>query len=174
MGSRFHIMQMNEPWRVKLWKKMKLTIKILLPIQQVENADILRVNPYFSYISLGRSVSGMMILSAVVKPGKVCCQFFHSPLSNLLTPSYAALQPPVPLTSLLVPFQNQPQKGILWNQFYYGINNSIPGTITSFWSISILIGDKAKEVKFCRWKWLRFHMLLSWLEDISEWREGCL
>lgn len=35
-------------------KKKKLTIKILLPSQQEENVDILRVNPYFSYYLLSK------------------------------------------------------------------------------------------------------------------------
>lgn len=49
----FKIPYYANEWALKsqtVKKKKKLTIKILLPIQQEKNADILRVNPYFSYI----------------------------------------------------------------------------------------------------------------------------
>lgn len=50
MGSRFHIMQMNKPQRVKLKKKKKLSVKDIITIQWEENVDPFQVNPYFPYV----------------------------------------------------------------------------------------------------------------------------
>lgn len=51
MGSRFHIMQMSKPWRVKLkGKKKKLSVKDIITIQWEGNVDTFQINPSFARI----------------------------------------------------------------------------------------------------------------------------
>lgn len=150
MGSGFHIMQMNIPWRVKLkGKKKKLSVKDIITIQWEENVDAFQINPSFAHIpwddwlALGTAV----LMRMVRKLGRHAALSSQNPLAATSMSHSVTFWPPGVIASSC-PFDLNPisEKDcinrVLWGNLY----PSTPGALL-FWDSSIWAGDRQRSMQ---------------------------